>query len=80
MSREITELRRLAEETGEAVSVRMVPIDETDVDIRSERITVRLSREEVVALDARCRALGVGRSTFLRMVARESLGLTRSAP
>jgi hypothetical protein len=76
MDRESAELRRLAEEAGEPVAARSVPANEVDVDLRSERITVRLSREEVLALNARCRAL-VGRSTFMRMMVRESLGLAQ---
>ena len=43
--------------------------------LRSERITIRLSAEEVDAMDRRCDQLGLGRSTFLRMALRQSLGL-----
>ena len=72
------ELVRLAEEEGESVQARPVPQEQVDVDLRSERITVRLSRDEVTALDAHCKAIGVGRSTFLRMAVRQALGLART--
>lgn len=43
--------------------------------LRSERVTLRLSAEEVEAMDRRCAQLGLGRSTFLRMALRQALGL-----
>ena len=78
MKIEHMELVRLAEEEGESVQVRPIPQEQVDVDLRSERITVRLSRDEVAALDAQCKAIGVGRSTFLRMAVRQALGLART--
>lgn len=34
------------------------------------RVTVRLSADDLDLIDAACKSLGVGRSTFLRMAAR----------
>lgn len=45
------------------------------VDLREERITIRFSAEEMRAIDAEAQALGVGRSTLIRMWVRQGLGL-----
>ncbi len=44
--------------------------------MKEERVTVRLSREEMEAVDRECKALGVGRSTVIRILLRQALGLT----
>lgn len=77
MSRIRKETIQMFEEKGEtlAAHARPVPDAEVDIDIKSERITVRLSREEVRAMDLACKAYGIGRSTFLRMAARKLLGM-----
>lgn len=48
------------------------------VDSREERVTIRLSIQEVRALDRQAKALGVGRSTVIRMLVRQGLGLDGS--
>lgn len=53
------------------------PVD-VRVDLREERLTIRLSSEEVRAIDREAKALGVGRSTVIRMLVRQGLGLDRS--
>ncbi|MDI3298747.1 MAG: ribbon-helix-helix domain-containing protein [Bacillota bacterium] len=55
------------EPEGEASEVR--------VALRAERVTIRLSEEEMRAVDREARALGVGRSTLIRMLVRQGLGL-----
>ena len=52
---------------GKPVHLRVAP--------HSERVTIRLSTEEVDAMDQRCAQLGIGRSTLLRMALRQTLGL-----
>lgn len=47
------------------------------VDLREERVTIRLSVEEMRAVDREARTLGVGRSTLIRMLVRQGLGLQR---
>lgn len=59
---------------GEDVSLKK-PGQELRVDLKEERVTVRLSREEMEAVDRECRVLGVGRSTVIRMLLRQALGL-----
>jgi predicted DNA binding CopG/RHH family protein len=53
------------------------PVD-IRVDVREERLTIRLSIQEVRAIDQAAKALGVGRSTVIRMLVRQGLGLDRS--
>ena len=47
------------------------------VDLRQERVTIRLSAQEMRAVDQEARTLGVGRSTLIRMLVRQGLGLPR---
>lgn len=49
------------------------PVD-LRVELREERLTIRFSVEEVRAIDREARALGVGRSTVIRMLVRQGLG------
>lgn len=67
-------VNRIESGEGEGVALRK-PEPELRVDLKEERVTVRLSREEMEALDRECRALGVGRSTVIRMLLRRALGL-----
>lgn len=59
--REILEHARVAAED----EIKMVPREQMEA-----RVTVRLSADDLVLIDAACKSLGVGRSTFLRMAAR----------
>lgn len=63
-------------ESGEGEAVRLKSPSQVRVDLKEERITVRLSKEEIEAIDRECKALGVGRSTLIRMMLRQSLGLS----
>lgn len=62
-------------ETGEGEGVGLKKTRELGVVLKEERVTIRLTREEVLALDRECKALGVGRSTMIRMILRQFLGL-----
>lgn len=70
----IEELIRKIEGLGEEMGRHGKPA-RLRVALRSERVTIRLSAEEVEAMDRRCAQLGVGRSTFLRLALRQTLGL-----
>jgi len=50
------------------------------VDLREERITIRFTTEEIRAIDAEAQALGIGRSTLIRMWVRQGLGLQHRPP
>ena len=63
---------------GNNTAEQLEPAESVNVNIRSERLTIRLSREEVDALDHQCQALGIGRSTLVRMLVRQALGLIAS--
>lgn len=63
-------------EGGEGEAIGLKDPGQVRVDLKEERITVRLSKEEVEAIDRECKALGVGRSTVIRMMLRQSLGLS----
>lgn len=63
-------------EGGEGEAVPLKGPSQVRVDLKEERITVRLSKEEIEAIDRECKALGVGRSTMIRMILRQSLGLS----
>ncbi len=54
---------------------RVLASDEVrlDMDRVEERVTVRLSRCDTRKIDAICKDLGIGRSTFLRMAAKQAL-------
>jgi hypothetical protein len=64
-------------ESGE---VDTVPVDAIPVDLRHERITVRFTEAEAVAIDHECRELGMGRSTLIRLFVRQGLGMASRAP
>ena len=66
------DLIRTIEELGEDLTRGSAPQSLT-VDLRSERITLRLTMEEAKALDRSCKRLGVGRSTLIRMGLRQVL-------
>lgn len=66
------DLIRAIEEHGEKLVQGRQPV-KFDVDLRSERITIRLTPDEARALDRLCRRYGVGRSTLIRMTLRQIL-------
>lgn len=68
------DLIKLIEEEEETVHLKSP--GQVRVNLKEERITVRLSKEEMETLDRECKALGVGRSTMIRMILRQSLGLS----
>ena len=68
------DLLKKIEEHGEALAENSKPAH-VDVALRSERVTIRLSVEEADAMDRYCAALGIGRSTLLRVALRHLLGL-----
>lgn len=70
----IKEWRERIESDGDHLLVGARPA-RGKVDLRSERVTVRLSLEEVEAMEKVCARNGIGRSTFIRMTLRRALGL-----
>jgi predicted DNA binding CopG/RHH family protein len=70
----VEDLIRKIEGRGEEIARRGKPA-RLRVALRSERITIRLSADEVDAMDRRCVQLGIGRSTLLRLALRQMLGL-----
>ena len=71
----INEWRERIESDGEQLAAAGRPA-RVRVTLKSERITVRLSVDEVQALDKLCIRNGIGRSTFIRMTLRNALGLS----
>lgn len=67
-------IERIESGNGEGVQLRDSN-PHLQVALREERLTVRLSREEMETLDQGCQRLGVGRSTLVRIMIREALGL-----
>lgn len=61
------------EDFGEELQGKPV---EMELETKSERVTIRLTADELSRLDKMCGEMGIGRSAYIRLVLRNALGMS----